>query len=155
MPDVWLLLSPKTSWLSWYRERLISFSRESCCLRKSAHRCHTSGANDPVLRSSECCPHQNTRAATTPQWAGPQQSPASAGPLNITRLRAVALVLPVRGAAAFAHSNWQDVWVGRGRFQPGNAAGGEGAAKYEAKDDPGALSSCVAGRTVHAPCTHH
>src|ERR1700761_2031976 len=67
----------------------------ACCLRKSAHRCHTSGANDPVLRSSECCPHQNTRAATTPQWAGPQQSPASAGPLNITRLRAVALVLSV------------------------------------------------------------
>src|SRR5262249_46558350 len=61
----------------------------ACCLRKSAHRCHTTGANDPVVRSSDCCPRQSTRAVTTSQWAHAQDSTTSTGSFDIATLERV------------------------------------------------------------------
>jgi hypothetical protein len=48
----------------------------ACCLRKAVHHCHGSQASDSgqlVIRSSGCCDHECCRAATTAQWAYPQQ----------------------------------------------------------------------------------
>src|SRR5512141_3505524 len=44
----------------------------ACCLRKSAHRCHTTGAQDPVVRSADCCNHDCSHAVVTSQWAHPE-----------------------------------------------------------------------------------
>ncbi len=63
--------------------------QHACCLRKSAHRCHTAGANDPVVGSSDCCPQQSRRAVTTSQWAHAQAASISTGSASITRLERV------------------------------------------------------------------
>ncbi|MFY9789668.1 MAG: hypothetical protein WA474_19620 [Candidatus Sulfotelmatobacter sp.] len=48
----------------------------ACCLRKGVHHCHGSQASDSgqlVIQGPNCCGHECCRAATTAQWAHPQQ----------------------------------------------------------------------------------
>jgi hypothetical protein len=77
-------------------------SVHACCLRKSAHRCHTTGANDPIVRSTDCCPHQNTRAVTTSQWAHAQDSATSTASFDVATLERVPRALaPKKALPAF------------------------------------------------------
>jgi hypothetical protein len=53
----------------------------ACCLRKAAHHCHgsqghgsqASDSGQLVVQGPNCCGHECCRAATTAQWAQPQQ----------------------------------------------------------------------------------
>jgi len=35
----------------------LAASPHACCLRKSAHRCHASGSEEPTASSAGCCNH--------------------------------------------------------------------------------------------------
>ena len=77
----------------------------ACCLRKSMHRCHTMGTNDPIVRSSECCPQQSTRAVTTSQWAHAQDAAISTASCDITKLERVPYTLITNRALPGADSS--------------------------------------------------
>jgi len=51
----------------------------ACCVRKTVHKCHDSGAADlvsdserPVIRDASCCDHNCCRALALPNWGDAQ-----------------------------------------------------------------------------------
>lgn len=50
----------------------------ACCLRKTAHQCHGTEADQRAVRGTGCCTHDCCRAVTTSQSAHPQPASSTA-----------------------------------------------------------------------------